>query len=74
MTEFQYGNRVKWRSSEINTSGDYIYSLGTVIDERLPQAHPIMGDFSQCLPQPVAVLWDDPGEAWWEPGEDLELA
>lgn len=65
MHEFKYGDRVKWSGKP---------HFGTIVDERLPQAQPVMGNFVSCLPHPVAVLWDEPGEVWWEKGENLELA
>lgn len=61
MYEFQYGDRVRW--------GDYI---GTVVNEADWEI--IIGDFNECLPQPVAVLWDSlPMMAYWMPGSRLEL-
>lgn len=66
MVEFHYGDRVRWVWEP--------HPLGTVIDERLPQANPVMGDYMACLPCPVAVAWDEPGEVWWESADNLELA
>lgn len=66
MIEFLYGDRVKWKKSDIAI-------VGTVVDERLPQFAPL-GNYESCCPYPVAVLWDEPGEVWWENGENLELA
>lgn len=70
MTEFKFGDRVKWSHTDLEGWVSY----GTVVDERNRQAEPVMGDFDECLPQPVAVLWDEPGEVWWTPGHEIELA
>jgi hypothetical protein len=63
VTEFRFADRVRWQGTE---------SYGTVIDERRTMA--MKGSFQECLPQPVAVLWDDTHEVHWAPGHELELA
>lgn len=65
--EFSFGDRVRLKS--VGTA-----SAGTVMDERNPKTHPILGSFEGCLPVPVVVLWDEPGECWWENGNLLEMA
>ncbi len=46
--EFKYGDRVRAYKTD---------TLGTVVDERLPQNAP-WGSFEDHLPHPVAVLWE----------------
>lgn len=70
--EFRYGDRVRWPHQSSYLNDEYPPPLGTVVDER--QQDMVMGDYDACLPQPVAVLWDEPGEVWWSPGNELELA
>jgi hypothetical protein len=65
MIEFRYGDRVR--------PVHYAAGLGTVVNETHPRIGPIMGSYRDCLPLPVLVRWDEPGETYWEKAEDLEL-
>lgn len=68
--EFNYGDRIKWKHRR---HADEPEIRGTVINDQDASSYPILGNFYLCMPCPVAVLWDVPGEVWWESGFDLEL-